>query len=168
MKKLGPFFNTHRMVQEYFEKFYMRAYDKRKELQQSKWDEAIKLAGWKEKITHKWSKIKVVKVLDSKKSRSIYVGEEFPVEAEINLGELTPDDVEVQLYFGPVEKQDDPEYNSTVIMSPVKSPDNGIVNYKGNIVTKHSGQQGFTIRIVPKNPLLISSFETGLVYWAGY
>jgi glycogen phosphorylase len=25
MKKLGPFFNTHRMVQEYFEKFYLKA-----------------------------------------------------------------------------------------------------------------------------------------------
>jgi len=167
MKKLGPFFNTHRMVQEYFEKFYVRAYEKRNELQQEKWSKAVELADWKEKIRHKWSRIKVEKVLNGKKPRSIYVGEEFPVDAEINLGELTPDDVEVQLYFGPVEKQDNPEFNSTVVMSVIKNSKNGIVNYKGNIVTKHSGQQGFTIRIVPKNPMLISPFEVGVVYWAG-
>jgi starch phosphorylase len=105
------------------------------------------------------------KGINGKSSSSIYVGEEFPVEAEIDLGELTPDDVEVQLYFGPVEKQDNPEFNSTVVMKPDVTK-NGIINYKGNIVTKNSGQQGFTIRIVPRNNLLINPFEVGIVYWA--
>jgi starch phosphorylase len=166
MKKLGPFFNTHRMVQEYFEKFYIQSYEKRKKLQQEKWIKVVELAEWKEKIRQKWTNVKVNKILDGKISRSIYVGEEYPVNAEISLGELTPDDVEVQLYFGPVEKQDDPEFNSTVVMSPSEVKD-GVVDYRGKIVSKHSGQQGYTIRIVPKNPLLISLFEVGVVYWAG-
>jgi len=42
----------------------------------------------------------------------------------------------------------------------------GSFTYKGNIVTAHSGQQGFTIRIVPKHPLLTSPFDVGVVYWA--
>ncbi|HSP86858.1 MAG TPA: alpha-glucan family phosphorylase [Ignavibacteriaceae bacterium] len=166
MKKLGPYFNTHRMVQEYYEKFYTLAYEKRKELEEDKWKKAIELADWKDKLKQKWSRIKVEKVLNGKKTRSIYVGEEFPVEAEINLGELSPEDVEVQLYSGPVEKQDDPEFSSTVVMVVNKTSENGITNYRGNIITKHTGQQGFTIRIVPKNPMLISPFEVGIVYWA--
>jgi starch phosphorylase len=167
MKKLGPFFNTHRMVQEYFEKFYLQAYEKRRELQKDKWKKAIELADWKDKVIQKWSQIKINKVLNGKSNKSIYVGEEFPVEAEINLGELTSDDVEVQLYFGPVEKQDNPESNSTVVMSPSDSKmTNGVIIYKGDIVTGHSGQQGFTIRIVPKNPMLTNPFDVGVVYWA--
>jgi starch phosphorylase len=167
MKKLGPFFNTHRMVQEYFEKFYVQAYEKRRELQKDKWKKAIELADWKDKVIQKWSQIKINKVLNGKSNKSIYVGEEFPVEAEINLGELTSDDVEVQLYFGPVEKQDNPESNSTVVMSPSDSKmRNGVIIYKGDIVTGHSGQQGFTIRIVPKNPMLTNPFDVGVVYWA--
>ena len=167
MKKLGPFFNTHRMVQEYFEKFYVQAYEKRRELQKDKWKKAIELADWKDKVIQKWSQIKINKVLNGKSNKSIYVGEEFPVEAEINLGELTSDDVEVQLYFGPVEKQDNPESNSTVVMSPSDSKiTNGVIIYKGDIVTGHSGQQGFTIRIVPKNPMLTNLFDVGVVYWA--
>jgi starch phosphorylase len=167
MKKLGPFFNTHRMVQEYFEKFYVQSYEKRRELQKDKWKKAIELADWKDKVIQKWSQIKINKVLNGKSNKSIYVGEEFPVEAEINLGELTSDDVEVQLYFGPVEKQDNPESNSTVVMSPSDSKmTNGVIIYKGDIVTGHSGQQGFTIRIVPKNPMLTNPFDVGVVYWA--
>ena len=167
MKKLGPFFNTHRMVQEYFEKFYVQAYEKRRELQKDKWKKAIELADWKDKVIQKWSQIKINKVLNGKSNKSIYVGEEFPVEAEINLGELTSDDVEVQLYFGPMEKQDNPESNSTVVMSPSDSKmTNGLIIYKGDIVTGHSGQQGFTIRIVPKNPMLTNPFDVGVVYWA--
>ena len=167
MKKLGHFFNTHRMVQEYFDKFYLPSYDKRIELQKNKWSEAVQLAKWKEKIRKSWSQVKVEKVNTGKNSKPIFVGEEFPVDAEINLGNLLQEDVEVQLYFGPVEKQDDPGFNSTVVMKPnSKNPGNGVIHYKGNIITQHSGQQGYTIRILPKNPLLVSPFEVGVVYWA--
>jgi len=167
MKKLGPFFNTHRMVREYFDKFYSTAYEKRMELQKNKWSKAIDLAKWKENIRHNWSRIKVENINISKNSKPIFVGEEFPVDAEVYLENLLPDDVEVQLYFGPVEKQDDPVYNATVVMVPNgKKSENGLIHYKGNIITKQSGQQGFTIRIVPKNSLLVSPFEVGVVYWA--
>jgi len=167
MKKLGPFFNTHRMVREYFDKFYSTAYEKRMELQKNKWSKAIDLAKWKENIRHNWSRIKVENINISKNSKPIFVGEEFPVDAEVYLENLLPDDVEVQLYFGPVEKQDDPVYNATVVMVPNgKKSENGLIHYKGNIITKQSGQQGFTIRIVPKNSMLVSPFEVGVVYWA--
>jgi len=70
MKKLGHFFNTHRMVQEYFDKFYLPSYDKRIELQKNKWSEAVQLAKWKEKIRKNWSQVKVEKVNTGKNSMS--------------------------------------------------------------------------------------------------
>lgn len=168
MKKLGPFFNTHRMLQEYFDKFYLSAYEKRNELQKDKWEKAIEFAEWKKKVKQNWSQITIKDVNSGRNSKPIFVGEEFIVNANINLGKLRPEDVEVQLYFGPVEKQDDPALNSTVVMNPnSKNSENGVVHYKGTIVTQHSGQQGYTIRIVPKNSLLISPFEVGVIYWAG-
>ena len=167
MKKLGPFFNTHRMLQEYFGKFYLPAYEKRIELQKDKWKKAVEFAEWKERVKQNWFDIAVEGVKSGKNSKPIFVGEEFIVDANINLGKLTPDDVEVQLYFGPVEKQDDPGLNSTVVMvADDKKSENGIIHYRGTIVTQHSGQQGYTIRIVPKNSLLISPFEVGVMYWA--
>jgi tetratricopeptide (TPR) repeat protein len=40
MKKLGPIFNTHRMVQEYAQKFYFKAYEKRIYLMSNNWKKA--------------------------------------------------------------------------------------------------------------------------------
>jgi starch phosphorylase len=117
MKRLGAFFNTHRMITEYFEKYYRPSFEKRFVLFDKSWKNAIDIAAWKEKVKQDWSKIKVVNFNTNGKAKPIFVGEEFPVSADISLGDLTPDDVEVQIYFGPIEKQDNPQFNSTVVMS---------------------------------------------------
>jgi starch phosphorylase len=167
MKKLGAFFNTHRMVTEYFEKYYKISFEKRFILLENNWKNVVDLACWKEKVKQDWSKIKVIDFNTNGKAKPIFVGQEFPISADINLGDLTPEDVEVQLYFGPMEKQDNPQYNSSVVMNPnsLKSKD-GITKYQGIIICRQSGQQGFTIRILPKHSLLINPFELGVVYWA--
>jgi starch phosphorylase len=164
MKKLGPYFNTHRMVREYFEKYYASAYERRIMLLEK--DTVNELANWKEKIRGNWSQVKVINVLTNTNMKQIYVGEDFPVKAEVDLGVLTPDDVEVQLYYGPIDKQDDPNFSSTVVMNSASKKSNGYYQFTGNIISQSSGQKGFTIRILPKHRLLINPFELGVVYWA--
>ncbi len=166
MKKLGPFFNTHRMVREYFEKYYTLSCEKRKMLFEREGNAVKELADWKEKVRYNWSQVKVINTLTNGTTKQVFVGEDFPVKAEIELGNLTPDDVEVQLYYGPMDKQDDPNYSSTVVMETNSKKDNGLYIYSGNIVSQNSGQKGFTIRILPKHKLLINPFELGVVYWA--
>ena len=167
MEKLGPFFNTHRMVTEYFEKYYQISFEKRFILLENGWKNAVNLAEWKEKVKQAWSMIKVIDFNTNGTVKPIFVGEEFPVSANIFLGDLTPGDVEVQLYFGPLERQENPQYNSSVVMNTnSRKNKDGVMKYNGIIICQQSGQQGFTIRILPKHSLLISPFELGVVYWA--
>jgi starch phosphorylase len=167
MKKLGPFFNTHRMVQEYFAKYYRESYEKRVLLLDKKWMEGKKLTAWKEKIKDNWSNVKVINIDTNGNSKRLFVGQEFPVKAEIDLGILTPEDVEVQIYYGPIENEDNPMHNSTVVMeSEEQKSKSGHFNYSGSVICQRSGHQGFTIRIVPKHSLLINPFELDVVYWA--
>ncbi len=168
MKKLGPIFNTHRMVQEYFEKFYESSMNKRLVLSDKKWEQVKELSAWKEYVKQNWSSIKLEKLHTDKNGDEVFVGEDYRVTAEINLGDLTPKDVEVQIYFGPVDKLNDPHTYSTVVMQPVSQKENESPNYlfAGNINSTKSGHQGYTIRIVPKHPLLINPFELGVIYWA--
>ena len=121
-----------------------------------------------ENIKKNWSKLKVIKVESNGANGKIMIGQEYPIKAEIDLGNLTPDDVEVQVYYGPSENTDDPHLNSSVVMetSSTKSKP-GIHTFEGKILCKISGEQGYTIRIMPKNQMLISPFDLGLVYWAG-
>ena len=167
MKNLGPFFNTHRMVEEYYEKFYTKSFEKRSLLMNNKWKEGKELASWKEKVKQNWSSIKVINYETDGNSPNLFVGEKLPVKAEIDLGNLTPDDVEVQVYFGPIENNNNPQYNSTVVMNAEKQKSNsGYYNYTGSLTCERSGHQGFTIRILPKNMLMIHPFELDVVYWA--
>ena len=167
MKKLGPFFNTHRMVQEYFAKYYRGAYEKRLLLLDKKWAEGKQLTAWKEKVKENWTNVKVIKLDTNGTLKSLFVGQEYPVKAEIDLGNLTPGDVEVQIYYGPIENVDNPIHNSTVVMdADSQKAKNGHFNYSGSIICQNSGQKGFTIRILPKHQLLINPFELDVVYWA--
>jgi len=167
MKKLGPFFNTHRMVQEYFKNYYAPSLEKIFLLSEQKWKKVGELSNWKEKVLKNWTQIKILSVEANSNSNQVFVGEDFPVKAEIDLGSLTPDDVQLQIYYGPIENGNNPQNYSTVIMK-VESKKNkeGYYKYSGNINSKKSGQQGFTIRVLPKNELQINPFELGVIYWA--
>jgi starch phosphorylase len=166
MKKLGPIFNTHRMVQEYFEKFYESSLNKRLVLSDKNWEQVKKLSEWKEYVKENWSSVKVEKLQTNKNGEEVFVGEDYNITADVNLGNLTPDDVEVQIYFGPVDKLNNPQTYSTVVMKPISEKGNPHYLFSGNIKSIKSGHQGYTIRIVPKHPLLINPFELGVVYWA--
>ncbi len=167
MKKLGPFFNTHRMVQEYFDKFYKTSFEKRILMMSDNCSKVKELASWKNNILNNWSGVNVVKFNTNGSNGKLFVGEEFPLKAEINLGSLTPNDVEVQIYFGPMKNEDNPQDFSTVVMNADSSrSSNGVYKYSGSVTCSESGQQGFTIRILPKNSLLIHPFDLGVIYWA--
>jgi starch phosphorylase len=156
------------MVQQYFENYYKTSFEKRLILSERKWSSAKELASWKENLKRNWSNIKLVNLEAHDKSKTIYVGENLPVAAELNLGELSPQDVEVQAYYGPLDQQDNPEYNETIVLkSESKKLKDGNYKFTGSITTRRSGQQGFTIRVLPKHPLLINQFELGLIYWGG-
>jgi starch phosphorylase len=167
MKKLGPFFNTHRMVQQYFNQYYSKSFSKRVQLMDDKWAQAKKLTSWKEKIKSNWGSIKVIKSDTNGRSKQLFVGQELTINAEIDLGKLTTDDVEVQIYYGQIENENNPQYNSTVVMNAdFQEAKNGLYKYSGIINCIESGHQEYTIRILPKYAMLIHPFELDVVYWA--
>ncbi|MGE5365576.1 MAG: alpha-glucan family phosphorylase [Bacteroidota bacterium] len=167
MKKLGPFFNTNRMVEEYFNKFYNPAFENRKILLKNGFEQAKSLTEWKKKVRENWGQVKIVKLGYDAPDTEVMVGEEFVIKAEVALGHLTPDDVEVQIYYGSVDKQDLAHANSVVSMTCEKSKTKSdIYVYKGSVVTNNSGQFGFTARILPKHSLLRDPFDLGVICWA--
>jgi len=167
IKQLGSFFNTHRMVKEYCEKYYLTALEKRNLLSKNNWLKVKEIADWKSKIHQNWKSISIIKVWSENENREVYVRENFKVFAEIALGELNPTDVSVQLYYGPVIEKDNPEKNNYIEMKQTEKNGNiGIINYVGEIPCSDSGLYGYTIRILPKHDMMIHPYELGLVHWA--
>ena len=167
MNKLGSVFNTHRMVNEYFTKYYYPSYQKRLLISDKKWEKAKKLTAWKNMVKSNWHLVNIKHIETENQQKELKVNEDLILSAEIDLGSLTPQDVQVQIYYGLIDKQDDPKNNETVVMNPeIKKTQDGFYKYVGKVKCKHTGQHGFTVRILPHHDLMIHPFELGLVYWA--
>jgi starch phosphorylase len=125
------------------------------------------LTEWKKKVRDNWNQVRFLSLTSEGSSTDVKVGTEFFVKAEINLGGLTPDDVEVQIYYGSVDRQNIAHANSFVTIQNEKGKTkNNVYTYRGAIICQQSGQFGFTARVLPRHPLLNSSFDMGLIAWA--
>ncbi len=165
MINLGPVFNTSRMVEEYFNRFYLQAYEKRNMLYENDWELGKQFSNWKKYIKENWHSINFVTTIEEKSSRIYKVGENYKIETKIDLGNLKPNDIQVQIYYGKIDDIDKPYSSSVVPMEPIKNEENNVYLFEGNIECQQSGNFGFTLRILPKHSLLINSFELGLIKW---
>jgi starch phosphorylase len=51
-------------------------------------------------------------------------------------------------------------------VSPKAAAKDGMHTYEGAVPCRTSGLHGYSIRVIPSHPDLISPFEPGLVTWA--
>ncbi len=165
MKTLGPIFNTHRMVKEYFNKFYITSYEKRSQLMLDDWKLGKEFSEWKRKIFDSWNSISCAEIKFTDNSE-LKVGETQKIEVNVFIDGLSINDLDVQIYYGKIEEIENSESNKFVSMQPIEKNSKNIVHYIGEIDAYTTGKFGFTIRVLPKHPLLLSSFKLGLIKWA--
>ena len=98
MKMAMERFCSLRMVTNYVEAFYSpcgRWYDR---LTANGGDEARRLAEQSERVRALWKGVQIE--APSRESRAVQrVGDSFQVAAEVSLGELRPDEVDLELYY---------------------------------------------------------------------
>ena len=74
---------------------------------------------------------------------------------------------ERDIFYLYLERQDDELTSREVVSMSVAGPaEDGHVRYAGEFETRHAGRYGFTVRVVPRHPDLVSSAEMGLAAWA--
>ncbi|MER3405957.1 MAG: DUF3417 domain-containing protein, partial [Chloroflexota bacterium] len=59
------------------------------------------LAAWRARVQAAWPNVRVLQVRSDLPAEAT-LGTEFEVRADIALGSLSPDDVQVELYHGPI------------------------------------------------------------------
>ncbi|MEW5844076.1 MAG: alpha-glucan family phosphorylase [Bacteroidota bacterium] len=166
MKKLGPVFSSHRMVEEYAKKFYFSSYEKRRGLVEAECVKGKEYSQWKNKLNENWGKVKFINVAAEVKNGDMNVGLKYPVTAEVDLGELTPEDIDVQIYYGKIGDGNDAQKLSVTMKNVPRKIKSNIYFYRGEIECTDTGQFGYTLRVVPKHSLLNNPFELGVIKWA--
>jgi starch phosphorylase len=126
---------------------------------------AAQLAQWRRRLAHAWPQVRV-EAVHADGADPMRVGASLNVRAQVNLGGLAPEDVEVQLFHGVVDSLGDIPNPRTVPMSHNSHPEAGNSwAFQGTIPCRSSGQHGYAVRVLPKNPDLANPFEPGLVCW---
>jgi len=164
MRKLAPVFNTNRMVREYAERFYLPAAVRGTALGADSLARAKALAKSKDRLRGKWGGIKIVGVHTSGNGH-YRVGENMQVEALVELPDLEPKDLQVQLYAGVINATGQIEEPITMAMTHTKLIANNRHLFTGAIACQTSGRHGFAIRVLPGGEDLATPFEPGLILW---
>ena len=92
------------------------------------------------------------------------IGETLHVRAYVSLGDLTPDDVDVQVVHGHGAATRDELHDVGVeSLDHVESYEDGRHQFAGDLRCARTGSFGYTVRVLPKHPGLASTSALGLV-----
>jgi starch phosphorylase len=188
IRDLGLVFNTNRMLYEYTQRFYLPAAQRSTHLVADGGAAARALAAWKQRLRAEWPNVRVEAV--DAPGGDVAVGIDLPVRARVHLGGLSPDDVSVQLYDGPVDAQGNIAGGQAVEMvvdgpahvdgadaanggdgfdggtTAATGGSEGTYTYAGTIPCRSSGLHGYSVRVLPRHADLANPFEPALVTWA--
>ncbi|MFI0242403.1 alpha-glucan family phosphorylase [Streptomyces sp. NPDC016845] len=157
---LGPKVLAGRMVREYVEKLYAPAARADRALTP---EAAQELAVWKARVRAAWPRVAVDHV-EAEAATAAELGATLSLHVRVALGDLGPDDVEVQAVAGRVDAEDRIADALTVPLKPVAGPDlENRWSYEGPLSLDRTGPYGYTVRILPSHRLLASAAEAGLV-----
>ena len=160
---LLPVFNTNRMVDEYLTTCYLPSHRRQAALHADGAAAAAELASWRKRLGAAWDRVRVEGV-EASVADHLRVGESFPVSVRVDLGGLTPADVEVQLVHGLLDALGEIGRPTAVPLSP-QGDVSGRVTFGGTVTCAASGQFGYSVRVLPKHSQLPSRFEPALVTW---
>jgi starch phosphorylase len=162
LKSLGPKVLATRMVRDYTRKLYAPAAGNAR-LLNSDYRGAADLAAWKKRVRAAWAGVRVEHVESSGVGDAPEVGDRLSVRAFVALGDLTPDDVEVQLVHGVINSEDVLVDTTVTPLHVEETYEGDRYRFDGEVVLERSGPFGYTVRVVPRNDLLISNAEMGIV-----
>lgn len=163
MKALVPYYSTHRMVQEYFEKIYYPSSETHNRLKVDHLQGAREALNWRKKIRASWDKVKIEKVTDNAK-RVNSLGSAMMVEVYLRLGDLVPQDVKVQVVFGKISVNLELKDTTIYDLKSVGCED-GLCIFQGNLKCDQSGHYGYIVKVVPWHENVRVEMELPLVTW---
>jgi starch phosphorylase len=126
------------------------------------------LSAWKDQVRAAWPSVRVINVDTSGIGTEPSLGNVMTLRAYVDLGGLSPADVEVQSVTGRVDINEQLHDITTVDMDVVDDTDavgttDTGYRYEAQLPLTRSGAVGYTVRVLPRHPLLASPVELGLV-----
>jgi starch phosphorylase len=186
LRALGPRVQASRMVREYVEELYIPAAQASRALSEGAvlvrtglvstgpastisastgrtepFAAARELAAWKRRVTRAWGGVRIEHVEGEDGDQG--PGGSLVVRATVALGGLSPDDVSVEVVYGRVGDADEILNPAVSPLTIEDGPEDGVARFVGKAELGRPGPFGYTLRVVPRHPLLAGAAEMGLI-----
>jgi starch phosphorylase len=173
LQTLGPKVLASRMVRDYVENYYVPAAQSLRKTAAApeaaegeaagKFSAARELAAYRRRAEEAWPKINVHDVDSTGLPDTPVLGSKLTLSATVYLAGLSPDEVTVQAVLGRVDSGDVLQDPVTVEMSHTGTADGGNEIFSTTTPLPLAGSLGYTVRVLPRHPMLADSSELGLV-----
>jgi starch phosphorylase len=161
LRTLGPQVVATRMVKDYVVDMYEPTAARNDALSADGYAPARSLARWKQRVTAAWDDVRIDSVESDDHDGVGDLGAKRTVSAVVALGGLAVTDVQVELVHGPVGLSEELVDPQSVAMDP-----SGDGRFTATFELDRGGRYGYTVRVVPSHPDLVTPVELGCVEWA--
>lgn len=168
LQTLGPKVLASRMVTDYVEQYYTPAAQSLRRTVAApdgghEFDAARELAAYRRRAEAAWPKIHITDVDSTGLPDSPLLGSKLTLTATVQLAGLSPDEVAVQALLGRVDAGDVLQDPIVLGMTYAGSADGGNQVFSTTTPLPMAGALGYTVRVLPRHPMLADSSELGLV-----
>jgi glycogen phosphorylase len=165
MARLLPAVSASRMVREYVERYYEPAARRSHDLRADASARARALAGWKKHLQQSWTAVSVGEVVETAASEESDAAKRA-FETVVRLGAIDPDDVEIDLVWGPVDDDEVIDASEATPMTRVATDEHGAHRFRAEVAPSRPGTYGVAVRVTPSHADLADPAELGLVAWS--
>jgi glucan phosphorylase len=163
--EIAPEFTMKRMIDDYFRRYYNNLIERSTIMLENDCEKIRQLAAWKRRVLRRWDNIEVVSVsMPDSTIKPLRLGENFVAEIVLNVNELSPNDLGMEVIFGQKENDEVKRITSIEEMT-VAGVDGSIVTYFIEMRTEQPGVYDFAFRLYPKHPLLPHRQDFNIIKW---
>ena len=164
MKMAMQDFSAQRMVNQYSQRFYGPGTQQYRDLLADQARLAVEKSQTNERLKKLWKEI-VIDFPVLQTEGTLRVGDRLQINVLVNLGQIKPDEVDVELCYGPPKTVDRLEvtYRKTMAVQEALSENRYL--YACSLPCDAAGRYGFTARVTPKGDIW-TRYTPGLIAWA--
>ena len=162
LSTLGPKILASRMVSDYVELLYQPAAVSSRLVEADSYALARDLASYRNRVLAAWSGVRVEHVEATGVGDAPQRGQQVMVRTFIALGDLSRDDVRVELISGRVDHNDRIVNRRTTELTPMEKYEGNRWRYETELELVDTGAFGYTVRVLPTHPGLRTGAELGV------
>jgi len=158
-------FTTNRMLSDYIDQYYNKLAKRHSEMVLDDFALAREMSVWKKKVRKEWPHIEVLSYSKPDNAKGeILVGEEHKAEVVLSIGDLSPEDIGVEIIVTENGLHGSPEIKRNIEFTLIEC-NNGIAKYSCSILADTAGAFNLAGRVFANNPKLPHRQDFDLVKW---